>query len=106
MLRSFSYAAWAAVTARAAERPRIREALIPWAGDWEHQTVEAFLDGYRSAIGDCPSYPSDHDTAQRLVTLFIIEKAFYEIAYEAANRPSWLSIPINGLIRLLGPDIR
>jgi maltose alpha-D-glucosyltransferase/alpha-amylase len=106
MLRSFSYAAWAAVTARAAARPRVREALIPWAGDWEHQTVEAFLDGYRSAIGDCPSYPSDPDTAQRLVTLFTIEKAFYEIAYEAANRPSWLTIPINGLVRLLGPDAR
>jgi maltose alpha-D-glucosyltransferase/alpha-amylase len=106
MLRSFSYAAWTAVTARAAERPRVRDALIPWAADWERQTAESFLAGYQSAIGDCPSYPSDSDVARRLIALFAIEKAFYEIRYEAANRPSWLTIPINGLIRLLGSETK
>nr|WP_295737480.1 maltose alpha-D-glucosyltransferase [uncultured Acidocella sp.] len=32
-----------------------------------------------------------------LLQLFLIEKAAYEICYEAANRPSWISIPIRGL---------
>jgi len=27
----------------------------------------------------------------------VLEKAAYEIAYEAANRPDWLSIPLAGL---------
>ena len=29
--------------------------------------------------------------------MFLIEKAAYEIAYEAANRPSWLDVPLGGL---------
>ena len=37
-----------------------------------------------------------------LLDLFLIEKAAYEIAYEAANRPSWLGVPLAGLARLAG----
>jgi maltose alpha-D-glucosyltransferase/alpha-amylase len=43
---------------------------------------------------------------QALLDLFLIEKAAYEIRYEAANRPTWLSLPVRGLAalasRLLG----
>jgi maltose alpha-D-glucosyltransferase/alpha-amylase len=28
-------------------------------------------------------------------------KAIYEIAYEAANRPSWIDIPVRGLLGIL-----
>ena len=35
-----------------------------------------------------------------LLDLFLIEKAAYEIGYEAANRPSWLPVPLAGLSRL------
>jgi maltose alpha-D-glucosyltransferase/alpha-amylase len=31
----------------------------------------------------------------------LIEKAFYELAYEADHRPDWLPIPLAGLLRLL-----
>jgi maltose alpha-D-glucosyltransferase/alpha-amylase len=37
-----------------------------------------------------------------LLDLFLIEKAAYEIAYEAANRPSWIGVPLAGLARLAG----
>ena len=33
--------------------------------------------------------------------LFLIEKAAYEIAYEAANRPAWIDVPLHGLARSL-----
>ena len=39
--------------------------------------------------------------------LFQLEKAAYELAYEANNRPAWLGVPLRGLAaladRLLGP---
>jgi hypothetical protein len=38
---------------------------------------------------------------QQLLDLFLLHKAFYEIAYEAANRPGWLSIPVRGVMELL-----
>ena len=31
----------------------------------------------------------------------ILEKAFYEIAYEAANRPGWIGIPLAGVTAIL-----
>ena len=32
-----------------------------------------------------------------MLDLFLLEKAAYEIRYEAANRPSWIGIPLQGL---------
>ena len=40
--------------------------------------------------------------SERLLDLFLIEKAAYEIAYEAANRPTWIDVPLRGLARLRG----
>ena len=34
-------------------------------------------------------------------TLFLIEKAAYEVAYEAANRPAWIDVPLHGLAQLI-----
>jgi maltose alpha-D-glucosyltransferase / alpha-amylase len=57
---------------------------------------KAFLHGYweTSPIGDSPA-------ARALLDLFLIEKAAYEIAYEAANRPTWIGVPLAGLSSLL-----
>jgi predicted trehalose synthase len=55
------------------------------------------MDGYREAIGDCPSWPADPEEASKLLRLFTIQKLFYEVAYEAANRPTWLGIPLGGI---------
>jgi maltose alpha-D-glucosyltransferase / alpha-amylase len=38
--------------------------------------------------------------ARNLLDLFLIEKAAYEIAYEAAHRPTWIGVPVAGLARL------
>ena len=35
-----------------------------------------------------------------LLDFFLVEKAAYEVAYEAANRPAWLAIPVSGLARV------
>ena len=62
--------------------------------DWRSRAEAAFLDAYRDAIGDCPSRirrrPERGDAPARL---FMLEKALYEVGYEAANRPDWLAIP-------------
>jgi maltose alpha-D-glucosyltransferase/alpha-amylase len=52
----------------------------------------AFMDAYRKNASDPGS--------AELLDFFIVEKAAYELAYEAANRPAWLWIPIRGLSRL------
>ena len=46
-------------------------------------------------------WPEDESAARRLLALFLLEKALYEIAYEAANRPDWVWLPMLGLERLV-----
>ncbi len=101
MVRSFNYAAWASLFERAAIHPEVMTRLQPWTEEWEILTVGAFLEGYRGAIDDCPSVPSDLKAFHRLMDLFVLEKALYEICYEAANRPDWLRIPLQGVSRLI-----
>ena len=44
---------------------------------------------------------SDGPAARALLDLFLIEKAAYELAYEAANRPTWIGVPLAGLSSLV-----
>jgi len=110
MLRSFNYAAWAALLRMAEVHADSIERMRPLAQQWEQVTRTAFLDGYHNRIGGCSAHPGDPGTASRLTDLFELEKALYEIVYEAGNRPAWLSIPISGVLALLDrplpePDI-
>jgi len=101
MLRSFDYAAWAALDnatqAAADRRNELREAVLAW----RRQVNERFLDTYRAAMADCPLWPRDETCARRLLSLFLIEKAALEIEYEIGNRPSWAGVPLAGLRSLL-----
>ncbi len=48
--------------------------------------------------------PGDAKAFERLLKFFVLEKALYEICYEAANRPDWLSIPVRGVQQLLASN--
>ncbi len=55
----------------------------------------AFLRAYWQAS------PLRNTAATRaLLDLFLIEKAAYEICYEAANRPTWIGVPLAGIARI------
>jgi maltose alpha-D-glucosyltransferase / alpha-amylase len=68
---------------------------------FRRQASLAFLRGYRDA-----SPLRDTPASRALLDLFLIEKAAYEIAYEAANRPNWMAVPLAGLTRLLSRILR
>ena len=101
MLRSFSYAAWSASLGYAASRPERPACPVEAALAWEEVVRAAFLDAYLTTMEGSPSLPADDGHAYDLIELFELEKLLYEIGYEAAHRPNWLSIPLNGLLRKL-----
>jgi maltose alpha-D-glucosyltransferase/alpha-amylase len=104
MLRSFDYAAHAAVFGVGVGRPDDREVVEPVARLWYDEATEAFLGGYLEAIEGALSYPKDPDVANRLIELFVLEKALYEVNYELNHRPDWLAIPLKGILSLLEGD--
>ncbi|MGH6918139.1 MAG: putative maltokinase, partial [Geminicoccaceae bacterium] len=104
MVRSFDYAAWSAVLVQAEFAPNSMEIVLALAERWRKATEDAFLDSYRATIEGCISYPEDQGEARQLLELFVLEKALYEICYEAANRPGWLTIPIKGVAGVLATE--
>jgi maltose alpha-D-glucosyltransferase/alpha-amylase len=101
MLRSFNYAAAAALMA-SPQASGMTERLLPWADAWQYWVTRAFLDSYRRTIGDSPIVP-EGDSFDALLGAFTLEKTLYELNYELNNRPEWTRIPLNALVTLALP---
>jgi maltose alpha-D-glucosyltransferase/alpha-amylase len=100
MLRSLSYASAAAqpvsenAPAQTADRKRaLFERFL-------EEGQQSFLAGYREAVGHAVHPLVAPQAEGPLLDLFLVEKAAYEVRYEAANRPTWLGLPLRGLSML------
>ncbi|RYI98934.1 MAG: alpha-amylase, partial [Acetobacteraceae bacterium] len=102
LLRSFDYAAAVAVATEASgaatAAPIERRAAL--FQRWQREAAGSFLEAYRTVehAAENPWVPAGAEAA--LLDLFLLEKAGYEIRYEAANRPAWIGIPLRGLAAL------
>ncbi|MGN6796657.1 MAG: phosphotransferase [Gaiellaceae bacterium] len=93
MLGSFGYAASAAEVLRDTPAP----------DDWEERAREEFLEGYRATV-DRSLVPSGA-AMDKLLKVFELEKAVYELRYELNNRPDWVRIPVTGIARMLEEEV-
>jgi maltokinase len=93
MLGSFGYAASAAEV--------LRDFVAP--DDWADRARDEFLEGYRATI-DRSLVPSGA-AMDKLIKVFELEKAVYELRYELNNRPDWVRIPVIGLVRMLEEEV-
>src|SRR5579864_762057 len=89
MLRSFDYAA----RHQLLSHPE-RDHLSPVAGEWVRRNCDAFCAGYAEAGGLDPARNSV------LLRAMLLDKAVYEVVYEARNRPNWLVIPLESLAEI------
>src|SRR5262249_31657767 len=96
MLRSFSYAAYAALFLHADGQTETFTRLEPWGRAWIRWTSAAFLKGYLSIAGNAAFVPAAPVQRAALLELFLIDKALYELQYELNNRPDWVRIPRRG----------
>lgn len=64
-------------------------------------STERFLEAYAAAIRGPDLNALDQPVVDfHLLDLFLLEKAAYEVNYEASNRPTWLPIPLEGFTRV------
>jgi maltokinase len=93
MLRSFEYAASASRILHDTPAP----------DGWLTEVRAAFVRGYLATV-DKALLPPGQAATERLIAVFELEKAVYELRYELNNRPDWASIPVAGICRLLELD--
>ena len=97
LLRSFDYAVATTLDPKMlANAPLAEDQRARFITRMRDGASKAFLDAYYAGVAELPGLQS-----RELLDFFLIEKAAYEVIYEAQNRPTWLSIPLQGLHRLV-----
>ena len=102
LIRSIDYSTAAALQRALQSAPDDDRRLAQTLTEWSASAVAIFLTSYHSTLASNSLWPSDDKTSADLLKFFLIEKVFYEIEYELAHRPDWLSVPIEGALRILG----
>jgi len=106
LLRSLSYASAAAQPVTESAPQPTADRKLALFERFRGYAEESFLSQYHAATSALSPPLVEPGSETALLDLFVIEKAAYEIRYEASNRPTWLSLPIRGLAsltsRLLG----
>jgi maltose alpha-D-glucosyltransferase/alpha-amylase len=102
MLRSFQYAAYSsyfsrigAMTVTDEDAARLRR----WADFWCFWASAAYLGSYIEHAAGSSFMPAARADLETLLEVYVLEKAVYELGYEMNNRPTWMSIPLSGILR-------
>ncbi|MFW9266684.1 maltose alpha-D-glucosyltransferase [Pseudomonas sp. NR3] len=102
VLRSFDYAAAMAVQLHTVDSTADADAARKRVADrYLTEARQAFVQAYRLAAASLAHGWKDAEGEDAALALFGLEKAAYEVAYEAENRPAWLPVPLHGLYGLL-----
>ena len=88
MLRSFSYAAWVGLENHS-------KVLL---STWPSKVSAGFLAAYFETMAPHPGLLPDDPLATSLLQAFLLQKNLYELLYELNNRPTWVRIPLAGLV--------
>jgi len=90
MLRSFDYAAQQLLVGQPEDPERTARAM-----QWARRNRGAFCDGYAHVAEHDPRDSAD------LLRALELDKAVYEVSYEHANRPDWLTVPLASIDRIM-----
>jgi len=104
MVRSFHYAAYSAAQHRAPLLSRPEDempVLEQWAEFWYTWVSATFLSYYLTSVRPAHLLPEDPDQIRTLLDAYLLEKAIYEVGYELNNRPTWVKVPLQGIMRLM-----
>jgi len=70
---------------------------------WRDHEAAAFVAAYREIMTNTRLWPADRQAADRMLDFFLLEKMLTEVEYELSQRPEWLRVPLNGILRILSP---
>jgi maltose alpha-D-glucosyltransferase/alpha-amylase len=75
--------------------------LEPWGHFWFAWVGAAYLKAYFDKVGPATFLPATSEERRLLLNVYLLEKAVYELRDELSNRPDWVNIPLQGILRIL-----
>jgi len=103
MLRSFNYAVYSALFSLSEEYKDASGVLEKWGIIWEEQVKKTFMNGYLDSTCRAKKGKKEvnESSIMKILAVFQIEKAVYELRYELNNRPEWARIPLQYLLSII-----
>ena len=104
MLRSFHYASAAAHSGPVSQLALLEDqkrTLEPWGRFWCEWSGAAFLNSYIPPMREARILPQENAELNHLLRIYLLDKAVYELEYELNNRPTWIDIPLRGLLQIM-----
>jgi len=97
MLRSFDYAAAAALRQRMQPEDPLWQHLSAAGAAWAGANRDAFWAAYLERLKGSGLLPGDGGSLV-VRRAFEVSKAVYEVGYELGHRPDWVEIPLRFLL--------
>lgn len=98
MIRSYHYAVSAKLF-NSAETENIEPDYLQRVSDrWFNLIRDTFLHAYHDVFGAPHPLFKNNTEINYLLLIYLLEKAVYELGYEISYRPSWVKIPLKGII--------
>ncbi len=106
MVRSFHYASRVAALQVTRELPGSVASVEParlesWLTHWYRWVAGTYLASYLEGSAEDAFMPTDRSQLAHLLDFLLLEKAIYELSYEANSRPDWVDVPARGLLDML-----
>jgi len=101
MMRSFRYAGYFQLfELEGRGMLQADEKLMQFADFWYHYVSRSFLGSYLSSMKGSGLLP-EGDRVNDMLQVYTFEKAVYEMGYEINNRPDWVVIPLQSLVKFV-----
>ena len=101
MIRSYHYAVSAKLF-NSSETEGIDPAHLQRVSDrWFYLIRDTFLNAYLDQFGTPHPLFKNNSEVNFLLLVYLLEKAVYELGYEISYRPSWVKIPLKGIIDVI-----
>jgi maltose alpha-D-glucosyltransferase/alpha-amylase len=105
MIRSFDYAVHTALSRQSEflgiEREEDHALQALWGRFWYQWICAVFIKEYLQVAEGAPFIPDTHEELFKLLEVYILDKAVYELGYELNNRPNWVHIPVQSILNIL-----
>jgi maltose alpha-D-glucosyltransferase/alpha-amylase len=78
--------------------------VAQWLSVWYVWNAATYLSAYLAEASRGEFLPKDRGQLETLLNAYVLEKAVYELGYELNNRPTWVQIPLDGILSLLDAE--